>query len=111
VRVGVSFAQPLARSVGRLFARFLKLLPLTAPLIERLLAHTDSADRERITAAYPRYPNPAACVELAADCAFGAANRQIAEAHGRHASAYLYRFDYAHFTGSLSTRLWYMSVT
>jgi para-nitrobenzyl esterase len=80
---------------GRLFARFLKLLPLTEPLIERLLAHTDSADRKRITAAYPGYPNPAACVQLAADCAFAVAAWQIAEAHGRHASAYLYRFDYA----------------
>jgi para-nitrobenzyl esterase len=80
---------------GRLFARFLKLLPLTEPLIERLLAHTGSADRMRITAAYPGYPNPAACVQLGADCAFGAAAWQIAEAHGWHAPAYLYRFDYA----------------
>jgi para-nitrobenzyl esterase len=80
---------------GRLFTRFLKLLPTTEPMIERLLAETEPAERERITAAYPDYPDPAACIRLGGDFAFGSAAWQIAEAHGQHAPTYLYRYDYA----------------
>jgi para-nitrobenzyl esterase len=80
---------------GRLFTRFLKLLPMTEPMIERLLAETEPAERERITAAYPDYPDPAACVQLGGDFAFGSAVWQIAEMHSRHAPTYVYRYDYA----------------
>jgi para-nitrobenzyl esterase len=80
---------------GRLFTRFLKLLPMTEPMIERLLAETEPAHRERITAAYPDYPHPDACIRLGGDFAFGSAAWQIAEAHSRHAPTYLYRYDYA----------------
>ena len=80
---------------GRLFTRFLKLLPMTEPMIERLLAQTEPAERERITAAYPNYPDPAACIQLGGDFAFGSAAWQIAEAHSQHAPTYLYRYDYA----------------
>ena len=80
---------------GRLFARFLKLLPTTEPMIERLLAGAEPGERERITAAYPGYPDPAACIQFGGDFAFGSAAWQIAEAHSRHAPTYLYRYDYA----------------
>jgi para-nitrobenzyl esterase len=80
---------------ARLFGRFLKLLPMTEPMIERLLSATEPAERERITAAYPGYPDPAACIQFGGDFAFGSAAWQIAEAHSRHAPAYLYRYDYA----------------
>jgi len=80
---------------GRLFTRFMQLLPTTEPMIERLLAETDAQSRERITAAYPDYPGPAACVQLGGDFAFGSAAWQIAEAHSRHAPTYAYRYDYA----------------
>jgi para-nitrobenzyl esterase len=80
---------------GRLFTRFLKLLPLTEPVIEKLLAVAEPEARDRITAAYPGYPDPAACISLGGDFAFGTAAWQIAEAHGTHAPAYLYRYDYA----------------
>jgi para-nitrobenzyl esterase len=80
---------------ARLFGRFLKLLPMTEPMIERLLAGTDPAERERITSAYPGYPDPAACIQFGGDFAFGSAAWQIAEAHSRHAPTYLYRYDYA----------------
>ena len=58
---------------ARLFGRFIKLLPMTEPMIERLLAGTEPAERERITSAYPGYPDPAACVQFGGDFAFGAA--------------------------------------
>jgi para-nitrobenzyl esterase len=80
---------------GRLFTRFLPLLPTTEPMIEALLAEVEPAARERITGAYPDYPGRAACVRLGGDFAFSSAAWEIAEAHGRHAPAYLYRYDYA----------------
>ena len=80
---------------ARLFGRFLKLLPMTEPTIERLLAATEPGERERITSAYPGYPDAAACIQFGGDFAFGAAAWDIAEAHSRHAPTYLYRYDYA----------------
>jgi para-nitrobenzyl esterase len=80
---------------GRLFTRFLKLLPASEPAIERVLAKVEPAMRERIIAAYPGYPRPDACLLLGADFAFGSAGWQIAEAHSRHAPTYVYRYDYA----------------
>ncbi|OHV05883.1 carboxylesterase/lipase family protein [Mycobacterium talmoniae] len=80
---------------GRLFTRFLRMLPTTEPMIEALFAEAGPAARQRITAAYPDYPDPAACVQLGGDFAFGAAAWEIAEAHGAHAPTYLYRYDFA----------------
>lgn len=80
---------------GRLFTRFLKLLPTNESAIEQLLAYVDSETRERITSAYPGYPRADACIQLGGDFAFGSAAWQIAEAHGRHAPTYVYRYDYA----------------
>jgi para-nitrobenzyl esterase len=80
---------------GRLFTRFLPLLPTNEAMIEALLAGVEPAVRDRITAAYPDYPDRAACVRLGGDFAFGAAAWEIAEAHGAHAPTYLYRYDFA----------------
>jgi para-nitrobenzyl esterase len=80
---------------GRLFTRFLAMLPTNKTMVEELLAGAEPATRERITAAYPDYPERAACIQLGGDFAFGSAAWQIAEAHGTHAPTYLYRYDYA----------------
>ncbi|WP_407687733.1 carboxylesterase/lipase family protein [Mycobacterium sp. HUMS_1102779] len=80
---------------GRLFTRFLRMLPTNQTMIEELLADAEPAARERITAAYPDYPASSACIQLGGDFAFGSAAWQIAEAHGTHAPTYLYRYDYA----------------
>jgi para-nitrobenzyl esterase len=80
---------------GRLFRRLLPLLPTTEPMIEALLADAGPAARRRITAAYPGYPEPKACVRLGGDFAFASAAWATAEAHGRHAPTYVYRYDYA----------------
>jgi para-nitrobenzyl esterase len=80
---------------GRLFTRFLQLLPTTEPMIEALLAEVDPVARERITGAYPDYPGRSACIQLGGDFAFSSAAWQIAEAHARHAPTYTYRYDYA----------------
>jgi para-nitrobenzyl esterase len=80
---------------GRLFTRFLPLLPTTEPMIEALLAETDPAARARITGAYPDYPKRSACMQLGGDFAFSSAAWEIAQAHGSHAPVHLYRYDYA----------------
>jgi para-nitrobenzyl esterase len=80
---------------GRLFTRFLGMLPTNQSMVEELLADTEPAARERITAAYPDYPASSACIQLGGDFAFSSAAWQIAEAHGSHAPTYLYRYDYA----------------
>ncbi|GFG54921.1 carboxylesterase [Mycolicibacterium agri] len=80
---------------GRLFTRWLKLLPTHPSMIERLLGHLEPEHRERITAAYPGYPDADACVRLGGDFAFGTAAWEIAEAHSLHAPTYRYRYDYA----------------
>jgi para-nitrobenzyl esterase len=80
---------------GRLFTRFMPLLPTTERMIEKLLTYTDETSRDRITAAYPGYPSASACIRLGGDFAFGTAAWQVAEAHSRHAPTYVYRYDYA----------------
>jgi len=80
---------------GRLFTRFLKMLPTNKSMIDELLADTEPDARERITAAYPDYPSASACIQLGGDFAFSSAAWQIAEAHSTHAPTYLYRYDYA----------------
>lgn len=80
---------------GRLFTRFLPLLPIKEPMIEALLAEVEPAVRTRITDAYPDYPGRSACIQLGGDFAFGSAAWGMAEAHSRHAPTYLYRYDYA----------------
>lgn len=80
---------------GRLFTKFLKLLPTTEHAIERVLSRTPAEVRERILAAYPHYPHPKACVEFGGDMIFSTAAWQIAEAHATLAPTYVYRYDYA----------------
>jgi para-nitrobenzyl esterase len=80
---------------GRLFTRFLKMLPTNKSMIDELLADTEPDARERITAAYPDYPSASACIQLGGDFAFSSAAWQIAEAHSSHTPTYLYRYDYA----------------
>jgi para-nitrobenzyl esterase len=80
---------------GRLFTRMLKFVPVTEPLIERMLAASPPGTRERVYAAYPGYPRRDVCIQLGADSFFGAFVWQAAEAHSQHAPTYVYRYDYA----------------
>jgi len=80
---------------GRLFTRWLKMMPMTPPVIEAMLADLDPLTRDRIRAAYPDYPHPDACVRLGADMCFSSAAWHIAEAHSKHAPTWRYRYDYA----------------
>lgn len=99
LRLGKAHRVPLVvgnnAEEAKLFTRFLKLLPTNEPKIELLLSTVESADRERITAAYPSYPKAAACIELGGDFTFASVVWQIADAHSAHAPVYVYRYDYA----------------
>ncbi len=99
MRQGVAHKVPLIVGTnaeeGRLFTRFLKLLPTSEHAIERILAHTPTEVRERILAAYPMYPDPKACIEFGGDMIFGTAAWQIAEAHVAVAPTFVYRYDFA----------------
>ncbi|BBY26307.1 carboxylesterase/lipase family protein [Mycolicibacterium sediminis] len=99
MREGKAYRVPLIIGTnadeGRLFTRFLKLLPTNEAKIEALLAGAEPTYRERITAAYPEYPAPDACIRLGADFTFGSTLWQLADSHSRHAPTYLYRYDFA----------------
>ncbi len=79
---------------GRLFTRFLKVMPTSQPHIEQLLADVDAAAKERINVAYPNYPQSDACVRIGGDMCFDSIVWQIAEAHSKHAPTHVYRYDY-----------------
>ena len=99
MRTGAAHAVPLVignnAHEGRLFTRWLKLLPTNEAMIEAMLGGIEPGQRERITSAYPGYPDEAACIRLGGDFAFGTAAWQIAEAHSTRAPTYRYRYDYA----------------
>ena len=107
MRAGVAQKIPLIVGTnadeGRLFTRFLKLLPTTEHAIERMLEHTPPGVRERVLAGYPHYPHPDACVQFGGDMIFNTAAWQIAEAHAKLAPTFVYRYDFAprtlHWTG------------
>ncbi len=80
---------------GRLFTRFLKMLPTTEPMVESVLAGAEPGMRDRIIAAYPDYPDRRACIRLGGDFAFNSAVWEIAEAHETHGPTYVYRYDFA----------------
>ncbi|WP_395311734.1 carboxylesterase/lipase family protein [Mycobacterium sp. AMU20-3851] len=80
---------------GKLFTRFLKLLPTNEASIEALLAAAGPETRDRIVSAYPGYPSKAACIRLGGDFTFGTAAWDISHAHSAYAPTYAYRYDYA----------------
>jgi para-nitrobenzyl esterase len=99
MRTGQAASVPLIvgtnRDEGRLFTRFLKLLPTTERAVEEVLGGAGAATRDRIISAYPDYPARKACVRIGGDFAFNAAAWQVAEARAEVAPTYLYRYDYA----------------
>jgi para-nitrobenzyl esterase len=66
-----------------LFVRFMDYLPTNEPVIENFLAAAEPGVGQRLRAAYPGYPNPAACLAFGSDFTFGAT----------HASELLAVFD------------------
>ena len=78
------------------------LHPLPASVADDRADDRAAARRQRRRGAGPDHrrrtraiPSSSACIRLGGDFAFGTAAWQIADAHGRHAPTYVYRYDYA----------------
>ena len=93
MRTGTAHAVPLIVGTnadeGRLFTRFLKLLPTNESMIERLLGRNrNPSSANALPRPTPAIPTESACIRLGGDFAFGTAAWQIAEAHSTHAPTY-----------------------
>lgn len=80
---------------GALFPKFLDALPTNPRRIDAMFAATDPDAKDRITAAYPGYPDERAAIDLGGDLTFWYPALQVAQAHARFAPTYMYRFDFA----------------
>jgi para-nitrobenzyl esterase len=78
-----------------LFTKMLKILPITPEALEHSLSKGGPEYVQRIINGYDGYPSEKVLLQLAGDLAFGSAAWRVAEAHGRHAPVYFYRYDYA----------------
>ncbi|MFF0815922.1 carboxylesterase/lipase family protein [Rhodococcus sp. NPDC003318] len=80
---------------GTLFPRFLDIIPTDPVRIEKMFAETDPVQKSRILAAYPRYPDRPAAVQLGGDVTFWEPSILVAQAHTTAAPTYSYRYDFA----------------
>jgi para-nitrobenzyl esterase len=80
---------------GTIFPRFLDIIPTDPVRIEKMFAETDPVVKSRILAAYPRYPDRHAAVQLGGDVSFWEPSVLVAQGHTRAAPTYAYRYDFA----------------
>ncbi|WP_235900651.1 carboxylesterase/lipase family protein [Lolliginicoccus suaedae] len=80
---------------GALFGRGPEVIPTTIPSIERMLARTDPARRDAVTAAYRGYPGRPAAIDLGGDVMFWQPSIEAASGHSTLAPTFMYRYDYA----------------
>ncbi|MGB7166679.1 MAG: carboxylesterase family protein, partial [Mycobacterium sp.] len=69
--------------------------PTTPANIDRYLAQLAPDERQRVLAAYHRYPRRRACQAIGADAMFVAPTWAFADAYSAHAPTHVYRFDHA----------------
>lgn len=80
---------------GRIFPRFLDILPTNRDRIEKMFEDTDPAIKARAIGAYPGYPGRRAAADLGGDVVFWEPSVRCAHAHTRHSDTYMYRYDFA----------------
>lgn len=80
---------------GRVFPRFLDILPTDADRIEKMFEHTPADVKARAIAAYPGYPRPRAAADLGGDITFWEPSVLCAQGHTAVAPTYAYRYDFA----------------
>lgn len=80
---------------ANLFTKALDIMPITPEALENTLSKGGPEYVQRIVNGYPSYPAREACLQLAGDLALVSAAWRVAEAHGKHAPVYFYRYDYA----------------
>jgi para-nitrobenzyl esterase len=102
-RMGATARIPLIIGTNRheasLFARDKPpMLPTSPANIDRYFARLGPDARERVLAAYPRYPRRRALEAIGADAMFVAPTWAFADAYSAHAPTHVYRFDHASWT-------------
>ncbi len=102
-RMGATARIPLIIGTNRheasLFARDKPpMLPTSPANIDRYFARLGPDARERVLAAYPRYPRRRALEAIGADAMFVAPTWAFADAYSVHAPTHVYRFDHASWT-------------
>lgn len=80
---------------GRIFPRFLDILPTDPQRIDKMFAHVAPAVRDRALAAYPTYPHRFAAADLGGDVTFWEPAILCAQGHSDVAPTYSYRYDFA----------------
>jgi para-nitrobenzyl esterase len=80
---------------GTIFPRFLDIIPTDRVRIEKMFAETDPVVKSRVLAAYPRYPDRRAAVQLGGDISFWEPSVLVAQGHSGIAPTYAYRYDFA----------------
>ncbi|MCQ4118172.1 carboxylesterase/lipase family protein [Rhodococcus tibetensis] len=83
------------RYEGRVFPRFLNILPTDAARIEKMFSHVDESVKNRAISAYPGYPGRRAAADLGGDVTFWEPSILCAEGHTAVAPTYSYRYDFA----------------
>ncbi|MDI9915234.1 carboxylesterase/lipase family protein [Rhodococcus sp. IEGM 1379] len=80
---------------GRIFPRFLNILPTDPARIDKMFSHTSPDVKERALAAYPTYPHRNAAADLGGDITFWEPAILCAQGHCTVAPTYSYRYDFA----------------
>ncbi|OUS93957.1 carboxylesterase/lipase family protein [Rhodococcus sp. NCIMB 12038] len=83
------------RHEGRVFPRFLNILPTDPTRIDKMFSHVDASVKERAIAAYPGYPGRRAAADLGGDVTFWEPSVLCAQGHTTVAPTYSYRYDFA----------------
>ncbi|MFZ2174367.1 MAG: carboxylesterase/lipase family protein [Rhodococcus sp. (in: high G+C Gram-positive bacteria)] len=80
---------------GRVFPRFLNILPTDPTRIDKMFSHVEQSVKERAIAAYPGYPGRRAAADLGGDVTFWEPSILCAQGHTVVAPTYSYRYDFA----------------
>nr|WP_090278946.1 carboxylesterase/lipase family protein [Mycolicibacterium komanii]CRL74622.1 carboxylesterase type B [Mycolicibacterium komanii] len=74
------------------------MLPTTAAAVDAYFARVAPDAKQRVLAAYPRYPRRSALLEFASDVMFGGPTWAFADAYSGRAPTHMYRFDHYGFS-------------
>ena len=70
------------------------LIPTTEEMIHKMFENIDPEAEERVTTAYPTFPNKEATLGLGRDATFHMPSVWYGEAYSRQQKTWMYRFDY-----------------
>lgn len=74
------------------------MLPTTAAAVDAYFARVAPDAKQRVLAAYPRYPRRSALLAFASDVMFGGPTWAFADAYSGQAPTHMYRFDHFGFS-------------